>query len=124
MSNEIDFSTNYFYKYSFDISIEKLHKKIKSSDFLISDKNCTHRLIGLKYKFNDESPIITLICSRHEMAVAKQIAFSLGKKIYSDNSLSGLLYSKYQTGEEISFSEFKPVAELYAKYMKAKRISM
>jgi type III secretory pathway component EscU len=119
MENEM-----FYHKYSFEISVEKMKEGIKNSDFLVADNNCTHRLIGVKYKFNDESPIITRICSCYEMATAKQIAFSLGKKIYYDNLLSGLLYSKYQPGEEISFSEFKPIAELYAKYMKVKRINM
>ena len=102
MENEM-----FYHKYSFEISVEKMKDGIKNSDFLVADNNCTHHFIGLKYKFNDESPIITVICSRYEMATAKQIAFSLDKKIYYDNLLSGLLYSKYQPGEEISFSEFK-----------------
>lgn len=119
MENEM-----FYHKYSFEISVEKMKEGIKNSDFLVADNNCTHHFIGLKYKFNDESPIITVICSRYEMATAKQIAFSLDKKIYYDDLLSGLLYSKYQTGEELRHSDFFPIARLYAKYMKAKRINM
>ena len=42
-----------------------------------------HYLIGLRYSYKTmlESEI-TIICSHYEMAVAKQLAFSLGKKIY------------------------------------------
>ncbi len=73
----------------------ELYEKIKASDFLISDKSGTHRLVGLFYdKETMYAPKITLICMRHEVAAAKQIAFSLGKAIYADDELSASLFRK------------------------------
>ena len=88
-----------YYKYSMDISVDNIAKGIKASDFLVSDNNCTHRLISLKYEYNNKNnypPEITLICSRHEMAVAKQIAFFCGKKIYTNSSTSVFKISNRQ----------------------------
>ena len=56
----------------------------KSSNFLIlnDSSNCLESL-----RFNSKTmlePEITIICSHYEMAVAKQLAFSLGKRIYSN----------------------------------------
>ena len=115
---------NFYHKFSLEISVEKLKKGIKDSDFLISDMNSTHHFIGLKYNFPDVAPVITFVCYRHEMATAKQIAFSLGKLIYSDRCLLSILLSKYHIGEELEPTEFQPVARLYARYIKAKKIKI
>lgn len=57
--------------------------KIQSSDFLISDEQCIHRLVGLRYESETMSePEVSFICSRSEMALAKHLAFRSGKKIY------------------------------------------
>ena len=112
-----------YHKFSFDISVDNIEKGIKASDFLVTDHNCTHRLIGLKYEYNNKNnypPEITVICSRHEMAVAKQSAFSCGKKIYTNSSTSALLYSKYQIGQKILPDDCSPIAVLYAEYGRLK----
>lgn len=114
----------YFYKYSFDISVENITKGIKNSDFLVADSKCTHRLIGLKYDFhrkNVSAPVITIICSRYEMVVGKQIAFLYGKKIYTDAVVSSLLYSKYWVGQTIRPNDYKIIAQLYGKFMRRKK---
>lgn len=111
------------FMYSFEIAEEDIKNGIKASDFLVTDNNSTHRLIGLKYEYdnkNDYPPEITIICSRHEMALAKQIAFSCGKKIYTNSSTSALLYSKYQIGQKILPDDFSPIAVLYAEYGRLK----
>ncbi len=93
----------------------ELYEKIKASDFLISDKSGTHRLAGLFYdKETMYAPKITLICMRHEVAAAKQIAFSLGKAIYADDELSASLFRK-NIGDQIYGEDYEKVAKLYAK---------
>lgn len=93
-----------------------LRDKIKRSDFLITDKKGTQRMVGIM--FNSETmnaPIITFVCMRYEMVNAKQIAFELNKKIYYDSTASAILF-KYQIGETLSDSDFYPIALLYAKF--------
>lgn len=86
-------------KFDFSIPSEKIREAIKTSDFLVSDDKCIHRLIGIKY--NDFSPKITIVCTRNEMVIAKQIAFELGKKIYNNNLLSARLFYNYNKGQDI-----------------------
>ncbi len=103
---------------SFDISLEKLRSKIKSSDFLVSDEHCTHRLVGLRYDSKIMSePEITIICARHEMAAAKQIAFSLGKRIYPKSDFSAMLFRNYTSGQKIKCQDYNEVAKVYADFV-------
>ena len=51
---------------------------------------------------------VTLIVSRHEMAVAKKIAFSLGKIILARDEFSASLFRNYIAGERLW--------HLYARY--------
>ena len=94
-----------------------LKEKIQKSDFLVTDQKATHRLIGIHYDPKKrDSPIITCICMRHEMVMAKQIAFSLGKKIYYHSKVSARIFNYYE-GEELRFEDFNVVAVLYADYL-------
>ena len=104
------------------ISLENLHAKIKSSDFLVSDDNCTHRLIGLRYDSKTmHEPEITIVCARHEMAAAKQIAFSLGKRIYQKSALSAMLFRNYTSGQKLRCQDYNEVAKVYAKFICSKK---
>ena len=104
-------------KISFDISLENLRNKIKSSDFLVSDYNCTHRLVGLRYDSKTmHEPKITIVCARYEMAAAKQIAFSLGKRIYQKSEFSAMLFHNYSNGQKIRCQDYNEVAKVYADY--------
>ena len=106
------------HKVSFNISLETLRNKIKSSDFLVSDDSCTHRLVGLRYDSKTMSePEITIICARHEMAVAKQIAFSLGKRIYLKSEFSAMLFRNYTSGQKIRCQDYNEVAKVYAQFV-------
>lgn len=106
------------YTFSFNISMENLRNRIKSSDFLVSDDSCTHRLIGLRYdsKTMDE-PEITIICSRYEMAAAKQIAFTLGKRIYTKSIVSAMLFHNYASGQRLRWQDYNEVAKVYADFV-------
>lgn len=105
-------------KFSFYISFEKIKQGIKSSDFLVSDEHSTHRLIGLRYdsKIMHE-PEITIVCARHEMTVAKQIAFSLGKRIYQKSALSAMLFRNYTSGQKLRCQDYNEVAKVYADFI-------
>ena len=107
--------------FDFSTNIQSdLYQKIKDSDFLITDEQETQRLIGLKYEEKPNStPIITLICMRHEMSAAKQIAFELGKKFYYSSELSARRV-RYPVGSKLRYRECKSVAVLYAKFYKSK----
>lgn len=108
-------------KFDFSISSEKIHEAIKSSDFLVSDEKCIHRLIGIKY--NDYSPEITIVCIRHEMVIAKRKAFELGKKIYNNNLLSARLFYNYNKGQDIC-NDLNSLGSLFKIYkMWSKRSS-
>ena len=109
-------------KFSFYISFEKIKQGIKSSDFLVSDEHSTHRLIGLRYdsKIMHE-PEITIVCARHEMATAKQIAFSLGKRIYQKSALSAILFHNYNSGQKIRCQDYNEVAKVYASFLYSKK---
>lgn len=110
-------------KLSFDFSIENLRAQIKSSDFLVSDDSCTHRLVGLRYDSKSMSePEITIICARHEMAAAKQIAFSLGKRIYQKSAFSAMLFRNYNSGQKIRYQDYNEVAKVYASFICSKKI--
>lgn len=94
---------------------DELYRKIKKSDFLISDSKGTHRLVGLFYDKNKmDAPQISLICMKSEISLAKQIAFELGKEIVYNEKLSAKLFSQYAVGEVITYSLFRPIAYLYA----------
>ena len=109
----IIYDVNHFNK--FDTSI--LCNRIIESDFLISDDNCTHRLIGLHYiRGGLYAPIITVICTRNEMAYAKKIAFENGKKIYRHSKISAILFKKYPVGAEINPEDFSYVVNFYANF--------
>lgn len=97
-----------------------LRLKIKESDFLITDENGTQRIIGLKYNGKtDSAPIVTLICMRHEIAVAKQLAFELKKKFFYSTNLSARLI-RYPVGSKLRYRDCKTVAVLYAEFYKPK----
>lgn len=116
------FNTFWQQKSSFDISLEILRNKIQSSDFLVSDDNCTHRLVGLRYEAKTmHGPEITIICARHEMAAAKQIAFSLGKRIYQKSALSAMLFRNYTSGQKLRCQDYNEVAKVYAKFICSKK---
>ena len=105
-------------KITFNISLENLHAKIKSSDFLVSDDSCTHRLVGLRYNSQTmHEPEITIVCARHEMAAAKQIAFSLGKRIYQKSALSAMLFRNYTSGQKLRCQDYNEVAKVYADFI-------
>ncbi len=98
-----------------------LDKKIKTSDFLVSDDKGTHRLVGLKYVPGKMcAPVITFVCMRHEMALAKQLAFNTGKKIFYNSEVSAMLF-KYQKGEVLHENDFLPVVMMYAQIIKSRR---
>ena len=110
--------------FSFDISLEKIKEGIKSSDFLLSDEHSTHRLVGLRYDSKTmQEPEITIICARYEMAVAKQIAFSLGKRIYPKNDFSAMLFHNYYAGQKIMVQDYPETAKIYADYLCAMKKS-
>lgn len=97
-------------------SQNSLCEKIKDSDFLVTDKKGIHRLIGLKYVPEKmEAPVVTVICMRHEMPLARQIAFEFGKKIFYNSAVSALLF-KYQVGETLLPTDYVPVVQLYADF--------
>lgn len=65
-------------KFVFSVSSDKIREAIKTSDFLVSDDKCIHRLIGIKY--NDFSPKITIVCTRNEMVIAKTNSIRIRQK--------------------------------------------
>ena len=62
-------------------------------------------------------PEVTLICMRHEMATAKQIAFSLGKQIFKNKKLSATIFSDYRVGQRIQQEDYREVAKAYARFI-------
>ena len=105
-------------KYDSKVSVTILQNGIKSSDFLVSDDSCTHRLVGLRYDSKTmHEPEITIVCARHEMAAAKQIAFSLGKRIYQKSALSAILFHNYNGGQKIRCQDYNEVAKVYASFL-------
>lgn len=105
-----------------NISTDKLQKRIKSSDFLVSDDSCTHRLVGLRYDPKTmHEPEITIVCARHEMAVAKQTAFSFGKRIYQKSEVSARLFHNYTSGQKLRCQDYNEVAKVYAKFICSKK---
>ena len=113
----------YANKFDFSISSEKIFDAIQNSDFLVSDEKCIHRIIGIKY--NDYSPKITIVCTRHEMVIAKQKAFELGKKIYNNNLLSARLFYNYNKGQEVcdDLNSLGSLLKIYRMWSKTKRPS-
>lgn len=106
------------YNFSNKISLKKLQDGIKSSDFLVSDEHSTHRLVGLRYDSKSmHEPEITIVCARHEMAAAKQIAFSLGKRIYQKSALSAMLFRNYNSGQKLRCQDYNEVAKIYASFI-------
>ncbi len=105
-------------KYDSKVSVPILQSGIKSADFLVSDDNCTHRLIGLRYDSKTMSePEITIVCARHEMATAKQIAFTLGKLIYTKSKVSAMLFHNYTNGQRLRWQDYNEVAKIYADFV-------
>lgn len=102
----------------FEISVPILYQGIKSSDFLVSDDSCTHRLVRLRYDSKTmHEPEITIVCARHEMAAAKQIAFSHGKRIYQKSALSAILFRNYTSGQKLRCQDYNEVAKVYADFI-------
>lgn len=109
-------------KYCEKVSMSMLYKGIKSSDFLVSDDSCIHRLVELRYDSKTmHEPEITIVCARHEMAAAKQIAFSLGKRIYQKTEVSARLFHNYTSGQRIRCQDYNEVAKVYAKFICSKK---
>ena len=109
-------------KYCEKVSMSMLYKGIKSSDFLVSDDSCIHRLVGLRYDSKTmHGPEITIICARYEMAAAKQIAFSLGKHIYQKAALSAMLFRNYNSGQKLRCQDYNEVAKIYASFICSKK---
>lgn len=109
-------------EFSQKVLLQKLIKGIKSSDFLVSGDNCTHRLVGLRYDSKTmHEPEITIVCARHEMAAAKQIAFSLGKRIYQKSEVSAMLFHNYTSGQKLRCQDYNEVAKVYAKFICSKK---
>jgi hypothetical protein len=104
---------------SFDIPSKiqsGLREKIRNSDFLITDDSGTHRIIGVKYNHKlNKAPFITCVCMRHEMSVAKQIAFEYGKKLFYYSEASALIF-KYQEGEFVHDNDMIILVLLYDKF--------
>ena len=104
--------------YSLAISESALHKEIEASDFLISDEKCTHRLVGLRYDSGRMSvPEISAVCARHEMALARQIAYSIGKKIFASHDYSASLFRNYCRGQKIAPEDYAEAARIYAVFL-------
>ena len=100
--------------------LRDLREKIKNSDFLVTDDKSVHRLVGLKFcEKTDLAPSITCICMRHEMVCAKQIAFSLGKKIYYRSDYSAKLFF-YSKGDVLLQSDYHEAAKLYCHHIEEK----
>lgn len=121
MDKEI-WNTFAVYNFSNKISFKKLQDGIKSSDFLVSDEHSIHRLVGLRYDSKTmHEPEITIVCARHEMATAKQIAFFLGKRIYQKSALSAMLFHNYTSGQKLRCQDYNEVAKVYAKFICSKK---
>ena len=121
MDKEI-WNTFAVYNFSNKISFKKLQDGIKSSDFLVSDEHSIHRLVGLRYDSKTmHEPEITIVCARHEMAAAKQIAFSLGKRIYQKSEVSAMLFHNYTSGQKLRCQDYNEVAKVYAKFICSKK---
>lgn len=61
---------------------QKIYEGIKNCDYLMSDEKCVKRLFGIKWQSNyRDGPFVTVVCSRSQMAYAKQVAYALGKRI-------------------------------------------
>ena len=94
----------------------ELSEKIKESDFLISDAKCVHRMVGVKYNHKTmRRPKITFTAMRHEMILAKQIVFKLGKKIFYDGNFSASLF-KYSAGDCIDKKYLQQLADYYRQF--------
>ena len=92
-------------------------QRIKNSDFLVADDKGTHRLVGLKYDAATmHCPKITIICMRHQVAQAKLVAFSLGKKIYYNSDTSTRLFG-YAVGDFIQEKDHTCCAKLYSRFL-------
>ena len=97
---------------------ETLLKKIRKSDFMIADDKCTHRMIGIYYKKGSPlSPIVTVVCCRSEMPLARKIALENRKKIYYDSKVSAILFHNYYDGKEIEPKDFHSIVRYYANFL-------
>ncbi len=98
-------------------SPDKLEQEIQDSDFLVTDEKGTHRMIGLKYDRGTMiAPITTCICMNFEMALAKSIAFSLGKLIFYDDKTSASLFKKVR-GDFIEKCDYKKCVQFYTEFL-------
>ena len=101
---------------------KELRKKIHNTDFFIADDKCTHRMVGIYWRIGSEqAPIVTVVCSRTEMVLAKKIAFENGKKIFCDSQASAHLFHNYYGGEEIYPGDFHYIFRYYIKFLKKQR---
>ena len=104
-----------------EVSERVLREKIQSADFLLSDEKCSHRLVGLRYDPSRmKGPEVAVICARHEMALAKQIALSLGKKMYVRPEFSAVLFREYYCGERLAPKDYAAAAKIYALFYRSK----
>lgn len=98
-------------------NFSNIEQQVKKSDVLITDG--THRIVGLNFDEDDDSPKITVQCLRSEVAFAKQVAFSNQIRIITNDKLSASLFHKYMTGDFIMAEDFQPVARIYAKLIRS-----
>ncbi|MCR5045790.1 MAG: hypothetical protein K6A42_04380 [Treponema sp.] len=122
MDFNIPISWNWKKDFLSDRDPAKLEREIKDSDFLVADAKGTHRMVGLKYDAETmNAPMTTCICMNFEMALAKSIAFRLGKMIFYDDVCSASLFNKAR-GESIAESDYYRCAVFYAKYICAAKL--
>ncbi len=87
------FCNKYGFSPCYKNKTEETLKKNRKSDFMIADDKCTHRMVEIYYREGSkQDPIVTVVCSRKEMPLARKIAFENGKKIYYDSDPSSPLF--------------------------------
>ncbi|MCR5468034.1 MAG: hypothetical protein K6F37_03660 [Lachnospiraceae bacterium] len=96
---------------------EELYKRIEDSDLLVTDEKAVHRAVGLRYDYHTMyAPEITVIVDRRQMALAKQFAFALGKKLMPQGQYSALLFHNYLPGWQLSKKDYDPAVTIYYKF--------
>ena len=61
---------------------QKIYEGIKECDYLMADEKCVKRLVGIKCGSSFRKGLyVTIVCTRCQMAYAKQVAYALGKMI-------------------------------------------
>ena len=107
---------DYYHEFG-NINIQSLIKQIRTCDFLISDKNSTHRLVGVKFNENMLSPQVCCIVCHIEVMLAVKLAVIFGKRIFQQDELSARIFLKYCCGENITdYIDLFQTAQLYAKF--------